>query len=202
VYSVEDATHRELIMGVGNGSSSATFYGRLLNEVLGVKFRLLPGYAGMASAFLAMERGETEGFPSTLWNSLKSTKAEWLAEKKVRILVQYGRKPAPDLPEVPVARDLVKSDEDRMLLDAASAPLDMGRPFTMTPGAAPENVRLMRAAIMATFTDPAFVEEAEKLHFDIDKTPKSGEDLLAIVRSVYAAPDVVRTRLQNLYKQN
>jgi len=202
VYTIEDARNRELIMGVGNGSSSATFYGRLLNEVLGVKFRLLQGYAGMAQAFLAMERGETEGFPSTLWNSLKSTKAEWLAEKKVRMLVQYGRNPAPDLPDVPVARDLVRSDEDRMLLDAAVAPLDMGRPFTMPPGADPENVRVMRTAIMATFTDPAFVEEAEKLHFDVDKTPKSGDDLLAIVRRVYAAPEVVRTRLQNLYKQN
>src|SRR4051812_34164292 len=74
VTSIEDATKRELIMGVGNGSSSATFYGRLLNDVLGTKFKLLPGYAGMAAAFLAMERGETDGFPSTLWNSLKSTK--------------------------------------------------------------------------------------------------------------------------------
>jgi len=202
VYSIEDARNRELIMGVGNSSSSATFYGRLLNDVLGVRFRLLQGYAGMASAFLAMERGETEGFPSTLWNSLKSTKADWLAEKKVRILVQYGRNPAPDLPNVPVARDLVKNDEDRMLLDAAAAPLDMGRPFTMPPAADPENVSVMRAAVMATFTDPAFVQEAEKLHFDVDATPKSGDDLLAIVRSVYTAPEVVRARLQNLYKQN
>jgi tripartite-type tricarboxylate transporter receptor subunit TctC len=201
VYTVEDATKREVIMGVGGGGSSATFYGRLLNNVLGTKFKLLPGYAGMGAAFLAMERGETEGFPSTLWNSLKTTKPEWITEKKVRMLLQYGGKASDELADVPVARDLATNDEDRMLLDAAVAPLRMGRPFAMAPNAASEHVSLIREAMMATFTDPAFVEDAKKQRFDVDANPKSGEDLLAIVASVYNAPERVRQRLMDLYNQ-
>ena len=200
VNSIEDATKREVIMGVGGGGSSATFYGRLLNTVLGTKFKLLPGYAGMGAAFLAMERGETDGFPSTLWNSLKSTKPEWIAEKKVKIILQYGRKPNPDLPDVPVARDLAKTDEDRMLIDAAIAPLEMGRPFAMAPDAAADHVKLLRTAMMATFRDPAFVEDAKRQRFDVDATPKSGEDLIAIVAEVYNAPERVRQRLADLHK--
>ncbi len=76
VNSIEDATKREAIMGGGGGGSSATFYGRLINSLLGTKFKMLTGYSGMGEAFLAMERGEIEGFPSTLWNSLKVTKPE------------------------------------------------------------------------------------------------------------------------------
>ena len=200
VNSIAEATQREIIMGVGGGGSSAMFYGRLLNAVLGTHFKLVTGYAGMGESFLAMERGETEGFPSTLWNSLKATKPEWIADRKVKLLVQYGRDPNPDLPDIPVARDLAHSDEDRMLIDAAAAPLDMGRPFAMAPGAARENVQVIRAAMMATFRDPAFIDDARNVKFDVDKSPKAGEDLLAIVANVYHAPQEVRDRLQGLNK--
>lgn len=200
VNSIEDATKREVIMGVGGGGSSAMFYGRLINSVLGTKFKMVTGYSGMGEAFLAMERGETDGFPSTLWNSLKVTKPEWITEKKAKILLQYGRKPLPELPDVPVARDLVKNEEDRMLIDAAVAPLEMGRPFAMAPNAAAENVRVIRAAMMATFVDPAFIEDAKKQRFDVDTAPKSGDDLLKIVADVYNAPKAVRDRLIDLYK--
>ena len=202
VATIEEATRREIIMGVGAGGSSANFYGRLLNAVLGTRFKLLPGYAGMGEAFLAMERGETEGFPSTLWNSLKSTKPEWIAEGKVRLLLQYGRKPNPDLPAVPVARDLARSDEDRMLIDAAVAPLDMGRPFAMAPAAAADHVRLLGAALLATFRDPGFLADAKAARFDVDAVPKNGDDLRAIVADVYHAPPAVRARLRSLYGQN
>jgi tripartite-type tricarboxylate transporter receptor subunit TctC len=201
VDTIADATKRQLLMGVGGDSSSATFYARLLNEVLGVKFKLVSGYAGMGEAFLAMERGEIDGFPSTLWNSLRATKPEWIADKKIKILVQYGRRKIAELPDVPAARDLARNDGDRMLIDAAAAPLDMGRPFAMPPDAAPENVRTVRAAMMATFTDPAFIADAKSIRFDTDKTPRSGDDLLATVIAVYQAPPSVRERLQALYKQ-
>jgi tripartite-type tricarboxylate transporter receptor subunit TctC len=202
VQTIEEATRREIIMGVGAGGSSANFYGRLLNEVLGTRFKLLPGYAGMAESFLAMERGETDGFPSTLWNSLKATKPEWIAEGKVRLLLQYGRKPNPDLPAVPVARDLAQSDEDRTLIDAAVAPLDMGRPFAMAPAASSDHVRLLGAALLATFRDPGFLADAKEARFDVDAEPKSGEDLRAIVAAAYHAPLAVRARLRRLYGQN
>lgn len=200
VNSIAEATQREVIMATSGSGSSAAFYGRILNTVLGTKFKLLSGYSGMGEAFLAMERGETEGFPSALWSSLQATKPEWVAEKKVKILLQYGRKPSPDLPDVPIARDLAKNDEDRMLIDAAMAPLEMGRPFAMAPLAPAEHVQVIRAAMMATFKDSAFIDDARKQKFDIDAVPKTGDDLLAIVAEVYNAPKQVRDRLIDFYK--
>lgn len=202
VSSVADATQREVIMATSGGGSSAAFYGRILNTVIGTKFKLLSGYSGMGEAFLAMERGETEGFPSALWSSLQATKPEWVTDKKVRILLQYGRMPSPDLPDVPIARDLAKNNEDRMLIDAAMAPLEMGRPFAMAPGAPVEHVQVIRTAMMATFKDSAFIAEAKKQKFDIDAEPKTGDDLLAIVADVYNAPKQVRDRLIDFYKQD
>jgi tripartite-type tricarboxylate transporter receptor subunit TctC len=202
VNSIEDATRREVIMGVGGGASSATFYGKLLNSVLGTKFKLVTGYSGMASALLAMERGETEGFPNTLWNSLRGTKPEWIAEKKVKFLLQYSRirNPDPALAGVPLARDVAKNAEDRQLIDAAVAPFDLGRPFTMAPGVDPEHVKIMQKAFAETLVDSAFLADAEKIGFEVEKVPRTGNDLLAIVADVYAAPQQVRDRLSQLYK--
>jgi hypothetical protein len=174
VNSIEDARRREVIMGIGAGGSSASFFGRLINAVLGTKFKLLTGYSGTSAIYLAMERGEIEGFPSSLWSDLQLTQADWIAQKKIRMLVQYGRQP-PELKDVPVARQLARTEDDRQLLDIAMAPLEM---------------------------DPAFVADARRQYFDIDPVPKTGDDLQAIVAGVYNAPKPIRRRLVDLYKQD
>ena len=200
VETIDDVTRREVLLGVGNGGSSAYFFGRLINTVFHTKFKLLTGYSGIGSIYLAMERGEVEGVPAALWNDLQLTRPDWIPQKQVKILLQYGGKPVPELAGVPVARDLIKNDADRALFDSAMAPLDMGRPYTMAPDADAANVKLMRAAIMATFTDKAFVEDAQKQRLAVDAAPKSGEDLLKVVSGVYNAPSTVRDRLTDLYK--
>jgi tripartite-type tricarboxylate transporter receptor subunit TctC len=200
INSIADATRREVIMGTGGGGASASFFGRLLNAALGTKFKLLSGYSGTSSIYLAMERGEIEGFPSALWSDLQLTKADWIAQKKIKILVQYGRR-RPELPDVPVARQIAKTEADRQLLDFAMAPLDLGRPYVMAPDVPPANVQTLRAALMATFDDPAFVADAKKQYFPLDAVPKSGDDLKAIVAGVYNAPKEIRSRLVALYKQ-
>jgi tripartite-type tricarboxylate transporter receptor subunit TctC len=200
VDSIQDAMRREVIMGTGSGGASAAFFGRLLNTALGTKFKLLPGYSGTSSIYLAMERGEIEGFPSALWSDLQLTKSDWIAQKKIKLLVQYGRQ-RPELPDVPLARQHAKTEPDRQLLDIAMAPLELGRPYVMAPGAPATNVASIRAALMATFNDPAFVADARKQYFPIDAAPKSGDDLKAIVAGVYNAPKEIRSRLVELYKQ-
>ena len=201
VRSIEEARRREVIMGVGAGGSSAAFFGRLLNTVLGTRFRLLSGYSGIASIYLAMERGEVEGVPAALWSDLRSTQPQWIAEKKITMLVQYGRQRAPELDTVPLARALVARDADLQLLDSGMAPLDMGRPFVMAPAVPAPQVAIMRAALRATFGDADFIAEAKQHGFDLDPVPKTGDDLRAIVTRAYDAPAPVRARLAELYKQ-
>ena len=189
-------------MGVGAGGASAAFFGRLLDRVLGTKFRLLAGYSGRLLIYLAMERREVDGLPAALWADLQLTRSDWITQKKIKLLVQYGRRPIPELTGVPVARQLAKTEADRQLLDVAMAPLEMGRPFVMPPGAAPAQVQTMRAALMATFKDPAFLADAKKQYFDIDAVPKTGDDLRAIVTGVYDAPKPLRDNLVDLYRQD
>lgn len=154
----------------------------------------------MKDSLLAMERGEIHGFASAFWSSLKAIRPEWVKEGKVKYLVQYGLKPNAELPDVPVARDLAKNADNRLLLDIAMAPLVLGRPYMLPPGVPAERVAAMRKAFMDVFTDPNYQAEAAKQQVDIDQKPKTGDEVQEIVASAYRAPKPVIDRLIGLYE--
>ena len=78
----------------------------------------------------------------------------------MKILVQYGRKPHPELSKVPVARELATNDADRALLDVSMAPLEAGRPYLAPPNVPAERVAALRKALMDTFKDKEFLDAA------------------------------------------
>lgn len=195
VKTIEDATKKEIPMGATGGSTSSQ-YPRVMNAVLGTKFKVILGYPGGNDINLAMERGEVAGRGSNAWASWKSTRPDWLKDKKVNILVQIGLTKAPDLPDVPLLVDLAKNDEDRALLKLISASTTIGRPIFTSPGVPEERVKALRAAFEATMKDPAFLAEAKKRNFDIDPVP--GEQLQKIVAEIVATPKPIADRLQSI----
>jgi tripartite-type tricarboxylate transporter receptor subunit TctC len=197
VRTVQDLTKTEITLATSSANASSSFYGRVLNSALGLKMKLIRGYRGSVDAFLAMERGEVNGYASAFWSSLKTTKPNWLAEKKIKLLVQYGTAPNPELPEVPFARDLATAEDDKTLLDVANAPLAFGRPFVLPPGVPADRVAAWRRAFSDICKDPAFIAEAAKQQIEID--PSSGEEMQAILQRAYAAPERVINRLRALY---
>src|SRR5579871_768659 len=129
VDSIAAARSHEVKFAATSLNGTAAFYVRIFNEIFKTRFTLVFGYPGLTEAMLAMERGEVDGHPSPYWSYLKSAKSEWLRDRKIKFLVQFGRARNPELPNVPFAHDLATNDEDRALLDAAIAPLNMGLPF-------------------------------------------------------------------------
>src|SRR3954447_7590679 len=131
-----------------------------------------------------MERGEIDGYPSVFYSALMSTKPTWYKDKLVKLLVQMGIEKEPALPEVPFALDLVSNPDDKLLLTAAFAPLQSGRPYLMPPGVPADRVAAMQAAFMDTFKDPEFLAEADKRGLGVS-SPRSGKELQALLERVY-----------------
>jgi tripartite-type tricarboxylate transporter receptor subunit TctC len=199
IESLHDAQTHEMIAGGAGAASTPIFYGRIFNQILDLKARFITGYPGQNEILLAMENGEVEAMPSPLWSSLKTSRPRWVPEHLVRVLFQYGLKPHPELQGVPFARDLVDNDADKVLLDAASAPLGLGRPFAAPPGVPAERLAALRGAMMATFADPAFVADCEKQRLECSD-PKSGETIESLIEQAYAAPEAIRKRLTDIYQ--
>ena len=197
VKTIEDARRIPITAGASGANSTPSFYARLLNELLGLRLKIIPGYPGQNEAFLAMERGELDSYSSTFWSSLTSTKPDWIKEKKIRVLVQYGPEKEAELPDVPYGPDLVASDDDKKLFEAAYAPLAAGRPFVAPPGLPAERAAALRAGLLATFNDPDFLAEAARAHLIINK-PTSGEAMQAQIAHVYRLPQRIVDRLRRI----
>jgi len=198
VNTWQDARTQEITMGSSGVNSTPSFYGRLLNETLGLKQKIIVGYESQSQAFLAMERGEIDGYPSVFYSALMATRPNWYKDKQIKILVQMGLEKEPAISDVPFALDLVTNPDDKLLLIAAFAPLQSGRPYLMPPGVPTNRVKAMNTAMMATFRDPDFVTEANKRGLGVT-SPRSGEELQALLDRVYTqTPQRIIDRLRKI----
>lgn len=191
IRSIEDARRQEVSMGATGGSASSQ-YPRVMNAVLGTRFKVVLGYPGGNEINLAMERGEVAGRGSNNWASWKGTRADWLRDKKIHILVQVGLRKAPDL-DAPLLMDLATSDEDRAMLRLLSSPSNVGRPIFTTPDVPADRVKALRSAFMATMKDPDLLTEAKKTGLDLD--PISGDELQTVINDILATPPHIAKRL-------
>ena len=167
-----------------------------MNALIGNKFKIVLGYPGGNDVNLALERGEVEVRGSNSWTGFKATRPDWLAEKKVNILVQIGLAKASDLPDVPLLMELGINEEDRQLLRVLSASTHIGRPIFTTPDAPPERVAALRKAFDTMVRDPVFIEEAKREKFYIE--PTTGQAMQKIVNEMMAVPKAQSERLQKI----
>jgi tripartite-type tricarboxylate transporter receptor subunit TctC len=196
IRTIEDVMQRELVVGATGTASGSFLYPYALNQLVGTKFKIVTGYPGGNDVNLAMERGEVGGRGSNSWASWKSTRPQWLAEKKVIVLVQVGVKRNPELPDIPTLQDLAKSDADRQVLTFISADTAISRPLVTSAGVPAERVEALRRAFDAAMKDPELLAEAEKSKTDI--SPMTGEEAQKIAEATINAPADVRSRASKL----
>jgi hypothetical protein len=183
------------VAGTGAGSETDTFP-VVLNDLLGTKFKVITGYLGSQQTILAIESGEVDGRCGWSLSSLKSTKPDWLSEKRVNVLVQMALAKSPELPDVPLVMDLAKTDADRQLLTLLLGTTAIARPFVAPPGVPEGRARNLRRAFDATMKDPEFLKEAAIMRADVE--PTTGEDVQKIVAAMYATPKAVVERTKKL----
>ena len=197
VNSIAELKAREVAVGVSGANSTPAFFTRLLNATLGTKLKPINGYPGQNDVLLAMERRELDGHPSAFFSSVRSTRPTWLRDKIAKAIVQYGPEKLAELADVPFAPDLVADAEDGLVMQAAFAPLALGRPFLMPPGIPPERVGALRSAFAAAMADPNFLAESEKIGLELN-APRSGEQIQRVMERTYRSPPQVIDRLRQL----
>src|SRR5499426_4268363 len=185
----EDLLTNELTVGGTGAAADTDQFPRIINGVLGTKMKIITGYPGGNDVNLALERGEVDGRCGWSWSSVKSTRANWMSEKKITILMQLSLAKHPDLPDVPLIVDLAKNEEQRQILKLIFARQALGRPFLAPPGVPAERVAILRKAFMDTMADKEFLAEAEKAQREI--TPVAGDAVQRLVTDVYQTPAAV-----------
>jgi tripartite-type tricarboxylate transporter receptor subunit TctC len=187
IKSWQDAMTKPFALaGEGSGSDPDNF-ARILKNVFGAKVRLVTGYPGGTEMNLAIERGEVDGRCGWSWDSIKSTRPDWLRDRKLNLLAVFSLQKAADIPsEVPLIGDLARSDEQRQILRVLLAGQGLGRPYFTSPGVPEDRKAALRAAFDATMKDPDFLAEIAKARLEV--SPTSGVEIDRLLADIYASP--------------
>ena len=199
VKNVADMMTRETVMGTISPGMLPAVLAATTNAVLGSRIKSINGHPDIASALLALDRGEIDGYPTVPYDLIKRTYAKKVEEGKYRVVLQFGAVKSPDFPDAPLVTELITSPEDRMLMDLVLGPLKTGYTFMMGPKVPKERALAMRRAFMDTFADPRFLADAERATLNI--APISGERIEEMIRQAYASPAPVIARLRAIYQQ-
>ena len=194
--SVEDAlTHEMTVAGTGPANLAETVP-RLLNALIGTKFKVISGYASSGPGMLAMERGEVDG-AGTSWAAIKSTRQDWLRDKKVKIILQDLPERDPELPDVPALLEFGKTDEDKQLLNLYASGGAIGRAISAPPNLPPHITQALRAAFESMTWDASFKSELERAKLDLE--PAGHEALEATVARTVDVNDRIRERVRAIF---
>jgi tripartite-type tricarboxylate transporter receptor subunit TctC len=159
--------------GVAPGAFAPDNVIRILKAALGLPVQLVSGYKGTADIRLAVENGELAG-SSWGWASMKSTWRKALDSGEVVVILQAVPKPFPDLPQVPLAISLAKTEEARQLIDLGiHSPSIFARPFVLPPATPKDRMEVLEKAFQETLKDKDFLAEADKSKLDIEPVTRS-----------------------------
>ncbi len=155
--------------------------------MFGAKIKMVTGYQGGNDVNLAMERREIDGRCGWSWDSIRSTRPDWIRDKKIDLLLVFALEKSPEIPaEVPLALDKAPSEEMRQILRVHLAGQAFGRPFAAPPGIPADRKAALRAAFDATMKDPEFVSEAKKAGLEV--SPITGAEIDRLLAGIYALP--------------
>ena len=179
-------------MGAQSLDHTSNFVVKVIEQILGLDFQVIPGYPGTPQILLDIERGALDG-RSQGTGSLMATKREWLGNGFIKPLVTSRRSRDSRLPNVPSIEELAPAGS-KSLLSALYAAQNIGRSIVLPPGVPGDRVKLLRDAFAAMTKDEQFLKEADKIGLEVGLI--RGEDMNRDVESTLGD-----RRLMDLYRK-
>jgi tripartite-type tricarboxylate transporter receptor subunit TctC len=169
----------------GAGATNVVFT-IISKDVLGLNIQHIRGYRGAADVFLAQQREEVDG-QVVGHSAIKVGQQALYKAGAFRPLIAFGRTTrAPDLPDVPTGRELVKDAKAQALLAFAETPFFMALPLVAPPDLPPDRAKALQAGFMAMTKDPAFVEDINRMGQDL--SPIDGDAVRKLIADMGATP--------------
>ena len=158
----EDLRNISVPMGSTGLASTSTIMPGLMNNMLGTKMKIVTGYKGSSKTGLSVEQGENRGSAFN-WLFWKSKYERWFQGDKpfARAVLQLGHFKDPELPNVPMMRDVADPKYKPVLEFIGSLGL-IGRGLAAPPGTPKGAITVMQTAWEKMIKDPTFLADATK----------------------------------------
>jgi tripartite-type tricarboxylate transporter receptor subunit TctC len=180
---------RPVIFGGQAAGGSETDIVLIAREVFKLNIQFIRGYRASTDTLLALRRGEIEGRAITT-STLQKSMADWLERGMLRYLMQFGHETRwRGLPDVPTARELAPTPQDKALLELAEIPFQMSRPFMAPPGIPAAQTSILTQAFMLAHKDPDYLREAKGMQLDV--SPVAGDEIQKLMIRIAQTPPAV-----------
>ena len=197
IRSFSDAMKKQVIMGsTGKGSQTYTTP-TIVNSLLGTKFKTILGYRGMGGIYLALERGEVEGF-SSVWASIHSLRPQWIKEKKIDVIAALSFDKLPDRPDVPLLQDMVDNPMSKKILLLMAGNGILGRCWLAPPKVPAARIAALRTAFSKALNDPAAMAQSKSRRMTWEPVP--WQELQGQVSKIVSADQSVIDRMRAAVK--
>ena len=169
--TIEQLKTAPVVLGAFSITHLSYQWASLLKDAIGANYKIVTGYRGGNDCNLAMERGEIHGWTAS-WESIHGTRPQWLAEKKVKMLVQFTLERQPYLKDVPTLVELAPPDK-KDVAEFVISGTPFARGLAVGPGVPADRAAALRKAFDALMQDKVFLAEAEKRKLSIDPYRRS-----------------------------
>lgn len=166
VKQMTDLKTRQLVVAGSGAGSIVTIIPTVLNNLMGMQFKIIEGYKGMSDMMLAVTRGEVQGYCLPA-DYLKTAHPDLLPARKVRVLFVTEEEKNADYPDAPSIFALAANERDKQIMRLLFSGAEFGRPYVYPPGVPAHLVDAMRKGLAAAVKDPALMAEANKTKIDM-----------------------------------
>jgi tripartite-type tricarboxylate transporter receptor subunit TctC len=189
VTTADDLFTKKTVLGATGFTNENRILPAILNDAIGTRFDIVPGYTGRGEVYLAMQREEVDGWASTIDGLNSGEPARLLADGKMNVLLHLAWESHPAFPKVPNLSPYVTKPESRALLDFFLLPFAAGRPVGLPAGVPQDRVDALRAAFAKTIADPEYLAAMKSTGFVVEAV--DGKEVEQIVSKLYATPEAV-----------
>ena len=179
-------------MGAQSLDHTSNVVVKIIGNIFGLDFHVIPGYPGTPQILLDIERGALDGRAFST-GSFFATKREWLKTGFIKTLVTSRKTRDKRLPDVPTIEEIAPAGS-KGLLAALYSSQDLSRSIALPPGVPADRVKVLRDSFAAMAKDELFLKEAEKMGLEVEliRGEVMNRDIEATVRD---------KRLMDMYRQ-
>jgi hypothetical protein len=118
---------------------------------------------------------------------------------QIVMVVQAALRPHAEVPNVPWAYDLAKTDDAKKMIQALARVNGVtNRPYVLPPGTPKERVKILGKAFMDTMRDAEFIADARRARLDLD--PLDGEVIEKEVKTLFLLEPALVKQLKEILK--
>jgi tripartite-type tricarboxylate transporter receptor subunit TctC len=165
----------------------------LLSRVFDINSEVVTGFPGSGETELAILQGSVDGMSGN-----PGSRRQAVEEGTQTPVLRMGEEPPSWLrDDVPWVRDVPMTDEQRALIDAHLALIEIGRPLVGPPGMDEAATGCWREAMAAVMANPDFLAAA--LQQERELAFLGGAELDGLVQRIVTAPPRYRELLADMY---